>query len=520
VISANKKLTHDLIQHAGYGHLLPQQVWFPRVYEEDLAARIAEGLGVGSEDAVVLKLSNRTRAAGVLPVPVISLDMVLHEILTPPSDTEEWFQRKLASGPLAALQVKYGSYEEQVRHWWSNECPFFVAERFCTSMPSHWEGEEYDGTMRVAFALRKKEPPPGAPDQEGAADNGHKASSDASKIPSAEELEVDWLGGYWKLPKAPVDSADFRDSVISAARTGTTPVAESHLREVYCALGQCIQAMFSMDPAVDNLKSWYEDSPPVSSYLIARLASSNKNQNKCLVMMEQAKLEAAKIKEEPMKQCARSFVARAQGVCAFQSTGRVQLPQAKTQFKRSLELNPLNSTTLYLLGMTCLEEQGQDDQQAVNLMARSLLLDPDFKGPYVNLGVAFLRLSRYDDAIRISEAGLGRHPQSPQCHYHIGVACYRKSVILESGPPLAEPMRQHEELRGRALKALQEARASDDAQKVLAKNKHEAPWTAQDDQMVSELETIRSVFLKPRRPGQPPADHGPQVGWRWFQWRV
>ena len=46
------------------------------------------------------------------------------------------------------------------------------------------------------------------------------------------------------------------------------------------------------------------------------------------------------------------------------------------------------------------------------------LLDPDFRAPYVNLGVAYLRMKLFEEAIHISEACLDRHPSSPQCQHH------------------------------------------------------------------------------------------------------
>merc|ERR1719282_1360860 len=56
VVSANKKLTHDLMTRYGYEHLVPLQACCPRVYDPDLAKRIIAELGVGLEELVVLKL--------------------------------------------------------------------------------------------------------------------------------------------------------------------------------------------------------------------------------------------------------------------------------------------------------------------------------------------------------------------------------------------------------------------------------------------------------------------------------
>ena len=85
-----------------------------------------------------------------------------------------------------------------------------------------------------------------------------------------------------------------------------------------------------------------------------------------------------------------------------------------------------NANAFYLLGVTSLE-LGKP-AEAVNLLNKSLrqggaalktndprFLDPDFRAPYVNLGVAYLRLKLFEEAIHISEACLDRHPSSPQC---------------------------------------------------------------------------------------------------------
>jgi len=72
---------------------------------------------------------------------------------------------------------------------------------------------------------------------------------------TAEELEIDWLGGYWKLPEQPVGSDCLRDRIVSSARTsGTAPVSSSHLLEVYAVLGDAVQQLFgSTVPSPEEL---------------------------------------------------------------------------------------------------------------------------------------------------------------------------------------------------------------------------------------------------------------------------
>ena len=67
----------------------------------------------------------------------------------------------------------------------------------------------YDGTMRVCFALKRR----------------------LSATLTPEDLEVEWLGGYWKLPQADMSSSLLRERIISQAKTGTAPVQPYILME-------------------------------------------------------------------------------------------------------------------------------------------------------------------------------------------------------------------------------------------------------------------------------------------------
>ena len=71
--------------------------------------------------------------------------------------------------------ARWGCFEEQVRHWWSNECPVCVCEELCHSAPVWQEGKGYDATMRVGFSLHRVEEP------------------------EKEEEEDEWPGGSGKL---------------------------------------------------------------------------------------------------------------------------------------------------------------------------------------------------------------------------------------------------------------------------------------------------------------------------------
>jgi len=506
VVSADKRLTHDLMELSGYEHLVPMQACFDRRYDPELATRIAAALGVEEGDNVVLKLCNRSRSAGVLIVPIDELDEVLEEILVPPGNMESWFREqtsRLAQRSAADLGFDRGAFDEQCRHWWSNESPSFVVERCCASIPTWREGRPFDGTMRVGFTLRRSKGQP---------------SSTAALAP--EDLEVEWLGGYWKLPKSDMESDGLRERIISAARTsGTAPVCDAHLFEVYAALGDSVQHLFGgAEPTPKTYEAQYR--PELAAFMTARLGMSMSEPAKAREMLSVAESSVARRPGAAMKACVESFIKRARGILLakeIESNAAERWDSALPLLKTSLKSFPTNANTLYLLGMASLDK-GQPEE-AVDLLNRSLLLDPDFRAPYVNLGVAYLRLRQFDRAIEISDAGLARHPQSYQCHYHIGVASCQLAVLLDvkevQGSELTpEEDSQYEELRQRAHTLLSEARESPEGKKRIpmpGKSKL-APWQPSDQQMIDAMAT-------PSRPGKMielPAN----VGWRYYSWRT
>lgn len=542
VVSNNKKLTHDELVIAGYKHLLPQQLLLPRVYNVNLAQRIIEELGCGEKDVVILKLLNRSRAAGVIPVPVGELDEVLEEVLEIPQDIEEWMQRKLARGTAETLEVSWGSFEEQYRHFWSNECPFFVVENYCESIPveSEADGKLYDGTMRVAFCLRRKEVK-AMPNRNLTNNAFYNYENPPQEEKYKEDLEIEWLGGYWKLPKEDVNSDMLRERIVSAARTkGTAATPLEHLHDIYAALGDSVIQLFSLaEPSVTALSQRYvKETPGLAAFLTARLAVTLRDLSRCRQAMGLAANQAQKVEEGFEKRCVESYVQRGYGVFdAMTPPGKWQ--DALGHFTASLELIPSNATSWYLKGMAFLE-LGRP-AEAIDPMKRSLLLDLDFKAPYVNLCVALLRIAvrsqtpdadtyvdALDQAIEYAEALLIRHPDSPQCRYHIAVACFLKSQQLAEkadgvGANLSELEAQsYEELRKRASEEIILARDSDEAQRLQLRYPPLAPWLEEDDLMMHALRPNNSIFAKtlPNKRRPPPVVMPDNVGWRFFGWRT
>jgi len=515
-ISKDKKLTHDLFDVTGFGHIIPAQVCFPRVYYPGIASHIAAELNLKKSDLVVLKLCNRSRAAGVLIVDIEQLDNMLQDILEPPEDLEAWFHPQLQHlANSAGDLVDKDSYEEHVRHWWANESPSFVAERCCSSMPTRSSGRLYDGTMRVGFALRRR--------------------SGASESLTPEDILVDWLGGYWKLPHADMTSDQVRERLISQAKTGTAVVKQYVLAEVYAALGPALQQLFGaaeFTPA--RLKEQYKSQPELAAYLTARRAMTMSTPEERLKDLRDVEASIVRFSPSPAKSCVQSFVHRAHGVILARGVTQDRWKDAHVYFGKALDAFPSNSNALFLLGM-CALEMGLLEK-AVDWMNKSLLLDPDFRAPYVNLGVAYLRQAAqssensqrlqdlYFRVIEISEACLARHPASPQCNYHIGVASTQLALMLQAEAVSCDHFR-FREYRKRAHAQLEEARSSPEASRRLTEwqeaqakgkpKKQQAPWLAVDDKMLQamEVDMLRGQTLK--------AIKLPDfIGWRLPLWRV
>lgn len=519
-ISKDKKLTHDLFDATGYAHIIPRQVCFPRVYYPGIASHISAELGLREEDEeelVVLKLCNRSRAAGVLIVPLKDLEKVLQEILEPPAKLQSWFEpqlERLKENSARDFGVVRDSFEEHVRHWWANESPSFVAERCCSSMPTMRDGRCYDGTMRVTFALRRR---PGA-----------------SETLTPEDIEVDWLGGYWKLPNADMSSSLLRERIISQAKTGTAPVQPYILMEVYGALSSALQQLFgAAEFTSERLREQYKSQPELAAYLIARRALSLRPEQRLQSLCD-VERSIARFTVSPAKSCVESFVHRAHGVLIARGSGSERWKEARGHFQRAVDAHPSNSNALFQLGMCALELGPLE--MAIELMNKSLLLDSDFRAPYVNLGVAYLRQAAHADdphkpqdfylrAMEISEACLMRHPASPQCNYHIGVACTQLAFYLQDGEGVDCKDARFIELRGRAAREFLEARGSVEAARRLSDwqeaqargiaKKQQAPWLSVDDKMLQAVEVhmMQGQTLKPIKIPE-------FIGWRLFFWRV
>jgi len=530
VLVESKKLTWDMVCERGYAHIQPRQGCFPKEYTPELAGAIGRHLQLQGDDVCILKLANRARGAGVIPMRYSDLDEALQLLLQPPRDVDAWLKDR---DPHWARVVTWGCFEEQVRHWWSNEYPAFLVEDFCTSRPTLRESEdeclELDGTMRVGFSLHR-DAPEGLPDGFFFTETGimyRSPDGNENIVPlkmntsgdmitelwgtirpfshlfpvGPDVLRIQWLGGYWKLPMEDRRSPDLRGRIVSVAKHGTAPVAAADLHEVYAALGDSMPQIFSMRHEINHtsLLKRYSGFPELGAASIARLASSMRARDKVKALnvfnLAQSKIEKLRGRASNL---ANSYILRNLGVIEAQS-GRWK--DAEVYFSKSLGLMPASANSRYLLGMCSLD--AGNSQAAIEAFEGSLQLDPDFKAPYVGIAVAQIRLQVYDKAAEVSESGLKRFPQTAHILYNLGAAKFALSCAEEEEGHSEESWKSATcaELREEAFTAL-----------TAARDLASQAWTERDERMLAHLEE-RSKYIPF------PASELPKDGWRFYGWR-
>jgi len=524
----NKRVFHDSVTKHGYEHILPRQGIWAREYTSTLPQDIIDGLQLQPGSTCMLKLCNRCRGAGCIPVGVCDLPDTLKRVLEPPPEinASPMLAEGLSSHPSCM------SLDEHCQHWWSNECPYFIAEECCSSIPISKQGLAYDGTMRVSFSLHRDHT---CYDQRFQMDtdnlrilrrsyidfdddevqqlraqivsslwlSARRFDTWSNPAPKKEKfLHIQWHGGYWKLPEKDTDSDDLRGRIISKASQGTRPVRRSHLLEVFSALGDCFEQVFGApELSFSEVLKRYEQFPVFASFTVARLSYVPQSSNPARVdhLLNQAKQKLTESVGRP-RSVVEAYILRLQGVSEMLAG---KLKTAAGIFEEALRIMPTNATAMYLLGM-CQLDLGEWNE-AIALMRRSLALDPDFKSPYVNIGFGCIKLQMWDEAIRMSREGLDRHCTMAHLHYNMGMGYYMQAAGAETDAGIGNAW----DTRHQALTALCSARdqlrlnrregVQRGLQPMKPSRKHTSSlWTKADDTRVAALEDPAAKLMLPR----------------------
>lgn len=339
------------------------------------------------------------------------------------------------------------------------------------------------------------------------------------------------------MPSDDVSCPDVRLRSVSAARSaGTLQVKKLHLQEVYAALGDSMQRLFGgAAPSLEQLMQWNPRRPELAAFLGSRLGMSgvkDKSKDKAGDRAQVgAKLASAlalvdEVERTRPRLAVESFNCRARGILAVRSAeggARDATPatweEARAEFLKAVSTLPTSANARFWLGMAGLELSKLEE--ALKYLNHSLVLDPDFKGPYVNLGAVYLRLGKFDRAIQVSNACLARFPQSPQCYYHIGVASYQLAVqfyeaeATEDSSNLAHLVVLH---LAAARENLELARESAEAGKLAPQKtgRTESPWLPEDERMLEEARALADA----RDPAPMCVPLPDAVGWRFMNYRT
>jgi len=517
VLVENKKVTHDTFVGQGFSNLRPRAQTYLRQYSDELHTKIIADLTLPKNGSVVLKLCNRCRGAGVVVVPVKWLDSALRKLLVPMTDAELDARFKKAEvGPV--LNFPTESFHEQCLHWWSNECPVFLAEDCCQSLRIHGCSSEdsgnsdgsngFDGTLRVAFAICK----PSGDEKYGAHED--------KEVDKENALEIHMLGGYWKLPRcdatgsehnADVEVAgetrdqdldlledalqDARRRVVSSFNSTekrTASVSPEHLLDVYRAVRKPIlQVIGTGNVTVELVNANYKADILFRAYMLARLAANlrPKESDKAEERLETARrlVEHSNLLQKSGNLAWRScisYIERISAVCLMTSKQSLEAARA---CESSISWMPTNASAYYVEGRCCVEGskyQGTDFclTSACASVRKALSLDPDFRYAYVALGSYQLRLGKFMDVIESQEACLVRYPDTPAAYYNLGTAIFH---LLKKDATRMEK-KLVKELGVKGVNALR-----------TAKMRFPHAWKANDEQKLLSLEDVDTVPRKP-----------------------
>jgi len=137
---------------------------------------------------------------------------------------------------------------------------------------------------------------------------------------------------------------------------------------------------------------------------------------------------------------------------------------AHDSWASSIKVFPLNTTSYYLEG--CYYQEQKMYKLAAECHLKSILLDPDFKSPYIALGNAYLLAERFQQAMEACTASFRRHPDSPGGMFNLGQAIYHR-------------MRRGDKMEN-MLELFEQAKEALD----LAKRRMPEQWTEADELML------------------------------------
>jgi tetratricopeptide (TPR) repeat protein len=124
-----------------------------------------------------------------------------------------------------------------------------------------------------------------------------------------------------------------------------------------------------------------------------------------------------------------------------------RVPEAVSEFKKELAINPAHAATYYKLADAYSRIQKYDD--AERLLQRSIWLDATSTGPYILMGKVLEKKGEFELAIRALQRAAAMDPNNPTTHHLLGQA-YRdmgKKEEAETELKIAEQLQTKSDSR-------------------------------------------------------------------------
>jgi adenylate cyclase len=204
--------------------------------------------------------------------------------------------------------------------------------------------------------------------------------------------------------------------------------------------------------------------------------------------------------------------------------------QARSEFERALEINPVFTPALGLLGFTLTDQarfgwekdEATTYEAALECAARALAIDPNSDEAYVTLGYTRLYQRRHDDALTAGEKAIALCPNSAGAYhmaalFHSYAGDFRKAAQYEEQAQRLSPVSRHETMvnAARAMFHLGDLVAARDiASRVLTEKPR---WLTAQTVLVASLWNLGSEDEARATVRRMLANHPNLTGSRWAQ---
>jgi protein O-GlcNAc transferase len=121
-----------------------------------------------------------------------------------------------------------------------------------------------------------------------------------------------------------------------------------------------------------------------------------------------------------------------------------RLAEADAAYRHVIEADPRSVDALHFLGFACF--QRGEYPRAVDLIARSLALNPSNPAALVNLGNAYQALGQAAQASDCFKKAVALRPAFVEAHYNLGIACLALGRRDEAAASFREAIQQQPEL--------------------------------------------------------------------------